>query len=81
MTLTFHLFQDGIEVEPAPISRDEIERYKFESQRSLADRKQRIRDAIHRTYEAMRAAKPVRLIHLFFALTGATLLASHGVYA
>jgi hypothetical protein len=78
MTLHFHLYQDGFEVEPAPISREELERYKKDSQRCLADRKQRIADAIHRTYETMRAAKPQQLIHLFLAVS---IIGLHCIYA
>jgi hypothetical protein len=64
MTLTFHLYHDGIEVAEPPITNTELQQYRRDSKRSLDDRKQRISDAIHREYEAMRNAKPVQLVHL-----------------
>jgi hypothetical protein len=64
MTLTFHLYFDGIEVAEPEIYRSEIERYRRDSKRCLADRKQRIYDAAHRAYVAMRDGKAVQIVSL-----------------
>ena len=78
MTLTFHTYHDVAEVYIDPPSKTALARYKADSDRCLADRKQRISDAIHRAYEAMRDAKPIQLIHIFLAVS---IIGLHCVYA
>jgi hypothetical protein len=41
MTLTFHLYHDGIEVEPAPLYARDLEAYKRDSSRALNESKRR----------------------------------------
>ena len=63
--MTFNYYHAS---DTAPIYSHHLKGYAVDSRRCLADRKQRISDAIHRTYETMRSLKPAELGHLLLVL-------------